>query len=111
MKSFRLLLPALLLIIVSISFTPGCSEDPAVPCDGVGQICFTNKLDSIAVIDVLQLNLEFAILKDEMQCLTVAGDQAYNFRITCNDYYKDTTLVITTCEDEQYIIKKTLSGK
>ncbi len=109
MKRARLLLPAL--ILLSIFIFNRCSQDTATPCNGVGQICFTNKLDSIAVIDVLQLNLQFAILKDEMQCLTVTGDQAYNFKITCNDYYKDTTLVISTCEDHQYIIQKTLGGK
>jgi hypothetical protein len=109
MKSFRMILPAL--FFIAIIFTLGCKQETTVPCEGVGQICFTNKLDSIAVINVLQLNLQFAILKDEMQCLTVTGDQAYNFRITCNDYYKDTTLVISTCEDATYIIKRTISGK
>lgn len=104
MKILRSLLPAL--IIVTLIVTAGCKQEETIPCDGNGTMCFTNKLDSTVVIDVLQLNLQFSVLKDHMECLTLTGDVAYNFKLTCNEFYKDTTIVVSTCDDKEYIVVK-----
>ena len=104
MKILRLLIPALFLAALFV--TAGCKQEDTIPCNGKGTICFTNKLDSTVVIDCLQLNLQFGVLRDHMECLEVTGDIAYNFKLTCNEFYKDTTIVISTCDDKQYIITK-----
>ena len=104
MKILRFLLPAL--FITALLVTAGCKQEETIPCDGIGKMCFTNKLDSTVVIDVLQLNLQFSILKDHMECLELTGDVAYNFKLTCNEFYKDTTIVVSTCDDKEYIITK-----
>lgn len=105
MKIFRFLLPVL--FITAILVSTGCKEKETIPCDGIGKICLTNKLDSTVVVDILQLNLQFSILKDHMECLELDGDVAYNFKLTCNEFYKDTTIVVSTCDDIEYIILKT----
>lgn len=104
MKIFRFFFPAL--IITALLFTAGCKQEETIPCEGIGNICFTNKLDSTVVIDVLQLNLQISVLKDHMECLALDGDVAYNFKLTCNEFYKDTTIVVSTCDNDEYIITR-----
>lgn len=104
MKILRFFLPATIIAILLI--TAGCKQEETIPCNGIGKICLTNKLDSTVVIDVLQLNLQFSILKDHMECLELTGDVAYNFKLTCNEFYKDTTIVVSVCDDKEYIILK-----
>ncbi len=104
MKIFRFLLPAL--FVITLLVAAGCKQKETIPCDGIGRICFTNKLDSTVVIDIFQLNRQISVLKDHMECLDLDGDVAYNFKLTCNEFYKDTTIVISTCDDKEYIITK-----
>jgi hypothetical protein len=104
MKILRFFFPAM--IIAALLLTAGCKQKETIPCNGIGKICFTNKLDSTVVIDVLQLNLQFSVLRDHMECLELDGDVAYNFKMTCNEFYKDTTIVVSTCDDKQVIITR-----
>jgi|PlaIllAssembly_1097288.scaffolds.fasta_scaffold3131045_1 hypothetical protein len=104
MKILRFLLPSL--FIAALLLTSGCKDEETIPCDGIGNICFTNKLDSTVVIDVLQLNLQISIPRDHMECLELTGDVAYNFKLTCNEFYKDTTIVVSTCDNDEYIITR-----
>jgi len=104
MKILRFFFTAI--ITATLLVTAGCTQEETTPCDGIGKICFTNKLDSTVVVDILQLNLQISVPKDHMECLEVTGDAAYNFKFTCNEFYKDTTIVISTCDDKELIVKK-----
>ena len=84
----------------------GCKKKPTPqPCDNTGQICITNKLTSVATIQVVQQNNVFQLDKDFMKCLTVPGDNPYTFKITCENFYLDTTIMILTCDDLQLILE------
>jgi hypothetical protein len=106
MKKSSIFLPALLMIL--LLNLGSCSKDPKPPCDGQGQICITNKLDSTVIINIVQNNQLISIDKDNMKCLTLPGEIAYTFNITMNTYYKDTTILITDCDYKNYIIQKPL---
>ena len=68
-------------------------------------MCITNKLDSIATVQVVQMNNVFYLDKDFMECLTVIGDNPYTFKISRNAFYMDTTIMILSCDDLHLILE------
>jgi hypothetical protein len=106
MKTIVKLLPAIILAV--LIFSAGCEKkDPVIPCDGKGEICFTNKLDSAVLVLVVQTNFQMTIERDHMECLTLDGDQAYTFDFTATGFHSDTMIVISSCDKESYLIQKT----
>ncbi|NQV03271.1 MAG: hypothetical protein HQ542_11535 [Bacteroidia bacterium] len=104
MKKSLLIVPGILVLVLLIFF--GCNKkDPVEPCDKTGQICITNKLDSTATIQIVQMNHLFDLDRDFMECLVVTGDNPYNFKISCNTFYLDTTIMILSCDDLQLILE------
>ena len=104
MKKSLLIIPGIMVILLVIFF--GCKKNTTVqPCDNTGRICITNKLDSIATIQIVQTNRVFDLDRDYMECLVVTGDNPYNFKISCNTFYLDTTIMILSCDDLQLILE------
>ncbi|MFH1296436.1 MAG: hypothetical protein ABIJ04_04080 [Bacteroidota bacterium] len=104
MKKSRFILPGILFVILLVF--SGCKKKVSVePCDKTGRICFTNKLDSTATIKVVQMNHLFDLDRNFIECLVVTGDNPYNFKISCNTYYLDTTIMILSCDDIQLVLK------
>lgn len=104
MKKLVLIVPAILVIFL-FSFLGCKKKTPVEPCDKTGRICITNKLDSIATIQIVQMNHVFDLDRDYMECLVVTGDNPYTFKISCNTYYLDTTIMILSCDDLQLILE------
>jgi len=105
MKRSLLIIPAL--IALAVILTVGCDKKKTnEPCDNMGRICITNKLDSISTIQIVQLNQVFEMDKDYMQCLSLLGNNPYTFKVTCNTFYLDTTILIQACDDIQLILEK-----
>lgn len=105
MKQFGIYLTAFLVFI--LIFSAGCKkkeENP--PCENKGRICLTNKLDTTATVEIFQQHNQFSLLKDQMECLSLEGDQPYQFIITCQEYRLDTTIMILVCDDKQMILKE-----
>lgn len=104
MRKSLLLVPGILVVTIVLFF--GCNKKPTVePCDKTGRICITNKLDSVATIQIVQMNHVFDLDRDFMECLVVTGDNPYNFKISCNTFYLDTTIMILSCDDKQLILE------
>lgn len=104
MKKSFLIVPGILVLLLVIFF--GCKKNTTVePCDKTGRICITNKLDSTATIHIVQMNHVFDLDRDFMECLVVTGDNPYNFKISCNTFYLDTTIMILSCDDIQLILE------
>ncbi|MBL7138555.1 MAG: hypothetical protein ISS17_07265 [Bacteroidales bacterium] len=104
MKKSLLIVSGILVVTLLILF--GCKKkDPVEPCDNTGRICITNKLDSIATIKIMQMNHVFDLDKDFMECLIVTGDNPYTFKVSCNTFYLDTTIMILSCDDLQLILE------
>jgi len=104
MKKSFLIVPGILVILLAVFF--GCKKTtPVEPCDKTGRICITNKLDSVATIQITQMNHVFDLDRDYMECLVVTGDNPYNFKISCNTYYLDTTIMILSCDDLQLVLE------
>ncbi|TSA27921.1 MAG: hypothetical protein D4R67_05085 [Bacteroidetes bacterium] len=104
MKKSFLIIPGLLVFVLLIFFS--CKKKKTVePCDNTGRICITNKLDSVATIQIVQKNHVFDLDKDYMECLTLTGDNPYTFKITCNTFYLDTTIMVLLCDDKQLILE------
>ena len=104
MKKSLLILPGILVVILLI--VAGCKKNETPdPCDKTGRICITNKLDSVATIQIVQMNHVFDLEKDFMECLVLTGDSPYNFKITSNTFYLDTTIMILSCDDKQIILE------
>lgn len=104
MKKPILIIPGLLVVLLVLSF--GCKKKKSVePCDSTGRICITNKLDSIATIQIVQKNQVFDLDKDYMECLTLTGDNPYTFKVSCNTFYLDTTIMLLSCDDKQLILE------
>ena len=80
-----LLLNAVMAVLLVMVFA--CKDDPTpIPCDGKGQVCITNKMDSTVTINIVQTNLQMSIDKDNMECLSLNGGIAYTFTITMNHF-------------------------
>jgi len=104
MKKVLLIVPGILVLLLLVF--AGCKKtDTEQPCDNTGRICFTNKLDSIVTIQVVQMNNVFYLDKDFMECLTVAGDNPYTFKISSNAFYIDTTTMSLSCDDMHMILE------
>lgn len=104
MKKVLLIVPGLLVIFLLVFF--GCKKkDTVEPCDNTGRICITNKLDSIATIQIVQMNHVFDLDRDYMECLVLTGDNPYTFKVSCNTYYLDTTIMILSCDDLQLVLE------
>lgn len=104
MKKSLLIIPGILSITLIVFF--GCKKkDPVQPCDNTGRICITNKLDSTATVQIMQMNHIYDIEKDFINCLVVTGDNPYNFKISSNTFYLDTTIMILSCDDIQLILE------
>jgi hypothetical protein len=100
-----LLLNAVLATLLVLVFA-GCKDDPTpLPCNGTGQVCITNKMDSTVTINILQNNLQLSIDRDNMECLTLTGGVAYTFNITMNSFYKDTTILVSNCDYENLVLE------
>lgn len=104
MKKSLLLVPGILVAVLLV-FSACKKKTTEEPCDKTGRICFTNKLDSTATIQVVQMNHVFDLEKDFMECLVVTGDNPYNFKITSNTFYLDTTIMILSCDDKQIVLE------
>ncbi len=104
MKKLLLIIPGILVLV--LFFSLGCKKNETIePCDKTGRICITNKLDSVATIQIIQMNLLFDLDKDYMECFTLTSDNPYTFKITCNTFYLDTTFMILSCDDLQLILE------
>lgn len=104
MKNPILIIPVIL--IVAFAVGTGCKKKtPVEPCNDTGRICITNKLDSIATIQIVQKNQIFDLEKDYMECLTLTGDHPYTFKISCNTISIDTTIMLLSCDDKQLILE------
>ncbi len=104
MKKSLLIIPCI--VILALIFMIGCNKNnPVEPCDKTGRICITNKLDSVATIQIIQTNHLFDLDKDYMECLTLTSDNPYTFKISCNAFYLDTTFMILSCDDLYLIVE------
>jgi hypothetical protein len=105
MKKITLICISLILGSAFLFF--GCkkaTEDK--PCNNLGNICIENKLDSTITVDILQIHYQFQLQKDYMQCIDLAGDQSYSFKITAGPgTYTDTTFLILNCDKKLYIVQ------
>lgn len=104
MKNPIVIIPVVL--FVAFAVFSGCKKkNPVEPCNDTGRICITNKLDSIATVQIVQKNQVFDLEKDFMECLTLTGDNPYTFKISCNTVYFDTTIMLLSCDDKQLILE------
>ena len=104
MKKSLLIIPGI--VILALIFSFGCKKSSTVePCDKTGRICITNKLDSVATIQIVQTNHLFDLDKDFMECLTLSSDNPYTLKISCNAFYLDTTIMVLSCDDHQLIVE------
>jgi len=105
MKKLLFIFPGALIVFVIL--LGGCSKkETEQPCDNKGRICITNKLDTVATVQISQLNQIFYLDKDYMVCKSLTGDNPYTFKVSCNTYYLDTTILIQTCDDLQLVLEK-----
>ncbi|MFH1160438.1 MAG: hypothetical protein V1733_05765 [bacterium] len=95
-----------IMVITSLMFFSCKKKDPQKPCDNKGQVWLTNKLDSTATIQIVQLNLIFDLEKDHMQNLVLEGDNPYTFNITSKDFWMDSTFMVLVCDDKEWILEK-----
>jgi len=102
----RVLLVNAVMAVLLVMVFAGCKDDPTpIPCDGKGQVCITNKMDSTVTINIVQNNLQISIDKDNMKCLSLNGGIAYTFNITMNSFYKDTTILVSNCDYENLVLE------
>ena len=73
-------------------------DTPASPCNNTGTICFTNKTDSIVVVNIKEAPAHFSLAPDFLQCIAVKGNVLYTINMSGKNYYKDTTFVLQVCD-------------
>jgi hypothetical protein len=103
MKIKRMFLFVLSLIFLSIIFA--CKEKNVVkPCDGNGTLCINNKTDSSVIIEIVEAHNTFTLDKNSLQCVQLKGDQLYTINIDGYNFYKDTSLMVLTCDRKDFVI-------
>ena len=72
----------------------------------MGTLNVENKLDSTIIVEIVQTHSTKSIQKDYTLPLQVTGNQPYALTIDGPQYHKDTTIMILTCSNELFIVKK-----
>ena len=87
--------------------TPSCKEKKSnEPCNGYGNIYFTNKTDSAVEIEVVEAENTFTLAKNHINCVPVEGDKQYKINIVGRKVSFDTTISIAICGKIDLIILK-----
>jgi hypothetical protein len=95
------------LLLLTVSFLTGCTKStPEEPCEGKGTLNIENKLDSAISVKIVQTNKTLSVEKDYTLPFSLTGDQPYTFQIEGPQYYKDTTMMILTCDNKILVIAK-----
>jgi len=81
-------------------------ENPSLPCDNNGTICFTNKTDSAVEISIKEAPDQFTLLKDYIKCVQLEGKNTYTITVIGRKFSKDTTILIQVCDEKEFVIKK-----
>lgn|GEM_PF-1933882 len=102
-KNFPFLI---LLILGFFILSSGCSnKNELTPCNSEATLCIENKLDSTIVVTFKNTHDQFTILKNYMNCSTLAGNQTYSINISATGIDRDTSLTLLTCDKKLLIIQ------
>jgi hypothetical protein len=104
MKNYILFVSFILLCV--IIFSSGCKKKTeTTPCDSKGTLCILNKLDSTVVVSIKPSQAQYTLLKDNMQCPELAGDQTYTINVSGNGIDRDTSITILSCDKKLLILQ------
>jgi ABC-type enterochelin transport system substrate-binding protein len=75
------------------------------PCDNKGKLCLTNKTDSAVKVTIKEAPNQFTLEKDNIQCVLLDGNVLYTISITGKKYDKDTSVMVSVCNEKDIIIR------
>ena len=97
------------LIICTVFISTSCKKNQeSQPCDGKGTICFTNKRDTLIVINIVETHTTVTLNHDEMQCQSLIGGSTYTLKFSGPAYtgdLKDTNLLVQNCDNKLITIR------
>jgi hypothetical protein len=94
------------LLVWAIFFLSACNtKKDSSPCDGKGNLCIENKLDTDVTITLQPVHDQFPLQKDYMKCSELTGNKVYTVTITTSSHENDTTIMILPCDNKLLIIK------
>jgi len=102
----NILLFIILLTTVVIAILASCNKKEEEPCGGTGELWIENKLDSVILVNIVQIHSTDTISKDYTKHFILTGNQPYEIKITGHDYYLDTTFMIVPCDNKLMVITK-----
>jgi len=93
--------------VVLLFIVFSCKEETTTkPCDGYGNISFNNKTDSAVQVSISEAHNTFSVNENYIKGVKVEGDKSYKITIEGRNILRDTTLLISVCDNIDLVILK-----